>query len=155
MSEHVLDTCYSLKDAIENIKIRLSEIDKEGNESWKWYKENMPERIESMKSMENKNWNDEVYLVYRNDFYIDECWIFDDDYDIQRWLEEKWSDWNLWDYDNIDDFLEENLVIWKFHRNICNEKWSHYRKYSKPFMEGWSRKREYASFEAVPLFSIG
>ncbi|MEN2765736.1 hypothetical protein [Ornithinibacillus xuwenensis] len=154
MSEHVLEVCYSLKEAIQSIKERLSETDSKCLEMWNWYKENMPEKIEG-NSMEDKNWNDKIYLVYRSDFFIDECWLFEDDYDIQCWLEEKWSDWDLWDYDDLNGFFEENLVIWEFHRNICNDMWNHYRKYSKPFMEGWSRKREQASFEAVPSFSIG
>lgn len=155
MGKHILKTCDSLKHAISYTKERLLQMDAKNIEYWEWRQENYPNRESKYSTMEEEYYNDELYLVYRNDYYIDECWIFSDAFDIQYWLEEKWSDWDLWDYGDINGFLEENLVIWKFHRNIQKEKWSHLCNGSKQFMQGWSRKREYVSFEAVPSFSVG
>lgn len=153
MSEHVLETCYSIKEAMRSIKNKLIEIDKKNLEMWSWYKENMPEEIQG-KTMEEKYIHEHLYLVFRNDYFVDECWVFQNTYNIESWLDNKWTDWGLWEYDDPNEFLEDNLVIWCFHRNACKKRWGTLYKNSKPFIEGWSRKREYASFEAVPSFSV-
>lgn len=154
MSKYILETCYSLKEAIKSIKNKLNETDTDSNNLWNWYKENNPKKIEG-KTMEGYHWNDKVYLVYRNDFYIDECWIFNDSYNIELWLEEKWSDWGLWEYRDIEGSLNKNLVIWEFHRDICKEKWKNLYRKSKQFIDGWSRKQIYVEFKTVPSFSVG
>lgn len=152
MAKIVTEECYSLRDAIETIKERLAKIDEDAHKHREFMLEYKPEKAKE--SMEEENWNDKLYLVYRND-YGDTFYIFDDEYDIQEWLDEKWSDWDLWEYSDPNTFLQEELVIWEFHRDICKEKWEILYKKSKAFIDGWSRKREYASFEAVPSFSIG
>ena len=152
MSKDALEECYSLRDAVQLVKSKLIEKDNKNNEHRKWCKINMTDAIKD--SMEEENWNDKLYLVYRNDYYDDKYYIFKDSYDIESWLGEKWSDWDLWDYSNINSFLEEELTIWEFHRNICIEKWDTLYEDSKPFINGWSRKREYAELEAVPSFNV-
>jgi hypothetical protein len=151
MSKHFLEECHSLKEVMQSLKERLIEIDENNHKNREWYKEHLPERVKE--SMEEENWNDSLYLAYPKD--DEEFYIFEDNYDIEQWLDEKWSEWGLWEYDDPNDYLEEELVIWKFHRNICKEKWEILYKNSKPFIDGWSRKREYAGFEAVPSFSVG
>ena len=153
MSERVTKEFETLKDAVIDIKERLKNIDKKNKE----YREvliNIGHNTEM--SMEEANWSDKLYLVYRNDGYDDAYYQFDDDYDITCWLDDMWSDWDLWEYgDRLNGFFEENLVIWEFHRNICIDKYPNLYNDSKQFIDGWSRKRVCASFEAVPTFSIG
>ncbi|MCA1027073.1 hypothetical protein LCM23_13305 [Cytobacillus kochii] len=152
MSKSVLEENYSLKDALKSIRKRLEETDEENIRSREFWKAHDPSRIKE--SMEEENWNDSLYLVYRNENYDNTFYIFKDDSDIVSWLENKWDDWCLWDYDDIQGFLDDELIVWKFHRDICIDKWEILYKESKPFIKGWSRKREYVSFETVPSFSI-
>lgn len=142
----------SLKDAIAFVKERLIEEDISNNEHREWYKENMPEKL--TRTMEEDNWNDKLYLAYRNDFYDDTFYIFEDENDIESWFGEKWSDWDIWDYSDPNRFLEETVVVWEFHRDICKEKWAILYTNSKPFINGWSRKKKTVGFEAIPSFSI-
>jgi len=154
MSKHTLEVCDSLRNAVDSIKERLQKTDKENHEQRKWYTNNMPEQIKK-ETMEEENWNDKMYLVYRKDNYDDKFYIFEDDHDIQGWLEEKFSDWDLWDYNDPNRFLEEELVIWEFFRDVCKEKWEILYRNSKPFIKGWLRKQEVASMEYSPTFSVG
>jgi hypothetical protein len=150
---NILEECYSLRDAIESIKNRLHKIDVEANKHREFLTKYKPEQV--IESMEKQNWSDKLYLVYRNDYYNDTFYIFKDDTDIENWLGEKWSDWDLWDYSNLNTFFEETLIIWEFHRDICKEKWGILYGKSKQVIDGWSRKRESVDFAVVPSFSIG
>lgn len=152
MSEYILEKCFSLRDAIEFVKERLVAEDTENLKMREFWEKHDPNRLKE--SMEEENWNDKFYLVYRNDYYDDRFYIFEDGYDIESWLGKNWSEWDLWDYGNIQGFLDDTLVIWEFHRNICIEKWPSLYRESKSFINGWSRKREYVQFEVLPSFSL-
>jgi hypothetical protein len=153
MSENVLKVCFSLREAIESLKNLLEEKDKNNHEHREWCKKHMPELIK-VETMEEENWNDTFYLVYRNDGYDDTFYIFECAYDVEKWLEEKWSDWEIWDYGDPNTFLGETLIVWEFHRNICKEKWPILYDGSKPFIDGWSRKRKSVYLEYSPSFSL-
>lgn len=154
MSELVLKTCDSLKEAIKTIKSHLVQKDKKNLEMFNYYKENNAKTtIEDYNSMEERHWNDQIFLVYRTDKYIDEVWLFENEFEIESWLKAKWYEWNLWEFEE-DEFLKENLIIWHFHRNICKEKWKNLYSSSKPFIEGWSRRKIYVNFEFIPSFSV-
>lgn len=154
MSEHVLQVCYSRKEAIQSIKYRLNEIDENCIEWFDWYKEKMPERIKG-KTVEERNWNDSLYLVYCADYFDDKVWIFEDEYDIERWLDEMWTYWDLWEVNDVGAHLNETLAIWEFHRDIRKEKWASLYEDSKTFIKGWSRRRRCVEFEFIPSFSVG
>jgi hypothetical protein len=146
-----LETCDSLREAITSIKERLNKIDKENEKQWNWYKVHMPEYAEGT-SYIDKYWNDNLYLVYDKD--EDEFYIFEDEYNIDEWLEKQWDN-GLYEYDtHIDDYFENDLRIWEFHRDICKEKWDTLYKDSKPFIKGWMRLKKTASMEYEPRFSI-
>lgn len=130
----------------------MDERNLELRESYKKYSYNT-DRL--AKSMEEDNWDDKLYIVYRNDSYNNRFYLFDSGYKIGSWLEKKWKDWDLWEHGNPNEFFEENLVIWEFHRNVCIEKWPTLYDESKTVLDGWSRKREYVQFEMQPSFLIG
>jgi hypothetical protein len=110
MSKNVLQEYSSLREAIESLKIFMKEKDENNHRHRQWYQQNMPEAIKS-ETMEEENWNDKFYLVYRNDGYDDTFYIFESEYDVEQWLEEKWADWEIWDYDDLNTFLKETLVV--------------------------------------------
>ncbi|RKO61725.1 hypothetical protein [Caldibacillus debilis] len=153
MSKNVLQEYSSLREAIESLKTFMKKKDENNHRHRQWYQQNMPEGIKS-ETMEEENWNDKFYLVYRNDGYDDTFYIFESEYDVEQWLEEKWADWEIWDYDDPNTFLKETLVVWEFHRNICKEKWAILYGDSKHFMDGWSRRRISVSLEFSPSFSL-
>ncbi|MCY9674647.1 hypothetical protein M5W63_19330, partial [Bacillus pumilus] len=73
----------------------------------------------------------------------------------EHWLEsEAWDNWGLWELNDIEGSLNEDVMIWKFHRDICKEKWEISYRDSKPFINGWSRQRKNIEFRAVPSFSL-
>lgn len=153
MRKLVLETTYSLREALLSIKDRLVDIDERNNKVRENYKIHNYS-LDSLKvSMEEDRWNDKLFLVYRNDYYNDEFYIFDSQYDIEEWLKEKWSDWDLWEC-NMESFLEEDLVVWEFRRNICKVKWENLYEDSKPVIEGWLRIRESIEFNMEPSFSF-
>lgn len=152
MENYVLETCYSLRDAVDSIKNRLSKIDKDNHSKREWYLKHMP--TETGKTMEEDYKYDDLYLVYRNDYYDDEFLIFEDKYAIENWLERKFYAWELWEYSYPDDFLEENLTIWKFHRDILKNDWESLYGKSKQFIEGWSRQKITAKVELIPSFEV-
>lgn len=153
MNEHVLEEHFCLKEAIIDLKNRLTEIDTKNHKNRDWYKEHMPDKLKN-ETMEEENWNDRLFLVYRNDYYEDTFYLFESEYSIENWLNKKWTDWDIWDYSDPNNFFEDTLVIWEFHRNVCKENWSTLYSESKSFIDGWSRKREFASMEYLPTFSI-
>lgn len=152
MSNKALKECDSLREAVKEIKNKLSLIDKEAQELWKLMKKHDSENTKE--TMQEHSFHDKLCLVYRNDYYDETYYIFENVYDIEDWLNGKWSEWNLWDYDDPNAFFEETLVVWEFHRDVCKERWPYLYKNSKHFVEGWSRKRMTANVKPVPSFSI-
>jgi hypothetical protein len=142
-----LETCDTLREAIVSTKERLNKIDKGHRDDLNWYKEHMPEH-----DYIDTSWNDHLFLVYDKD--EDKFYIFDDEYNIEEWLDDQWSN-GLCDYEErINDYFESDLRIWEFHRTICKERYDTLYKYSKPFIEGWMRLKKTANMEYEPRFSI-
>ncbi|EDW20745.1 hypothetical protein FO510_07435 [Bacillus pumilus] len=151
MSEHVLKEFETLREAIEFIKNELKKTDAERTEAREISLKINPSRV--LESMEEDNWNDELFLLYS----IDDgpFFVFGSDYDIERWLEsDAWDNWGLWELNDIEGSLNEDVIIWNFHRDICKEKWEILYRNSKPYINGWSRQRKEIAFEAVPSFSL-
>ncbi|WP_144526185.1 hypothetical protein [Bacillus pumilus] len=152
MSEHVLKEFESLREAVEFIKDELKKTDAERTEAREISLKINPSRV--LEPMEEDNWNDELFLLYSLD-YGDSFLVFGSDFDIESWLEsDAWDDWALWELNDIEGSLNEDVMVWKFHRNICKEKWEISYRDSKPFINGWSRQRKKIGFEAVPSFSL-
>ncbi|RKE76754.1 hypothetical protein [Bacillus safensis] len=151
MSEHVLKEFETLREAVEFIKDELKKTDAEIIKDREISLEMNPDRV--LKSMEEDNWHDNLFLLYS----IDDgpFFVFESDYDIEHWLEsDAWDNWGLWERDDIEGSLNEDVMVWKFHRDICKEKWEILYRNSKPFINGWSRQRKEIAFEAVPSFSL-
>ncbi|MEK4570573.1 hypothetical protein [Bacillus sp. FSL K6-3458] len=151
MSEHVLKEFETLREAVEFIKDELKKTDAEIIKDREISLEMNPGRV--LKSMEEDNWNDNLFLLYS----IDDgpFFVFESDYDIEHWLEsDAWDNWGLWERNDIEGSLNEDVMVWHFHRNICKEKWEISYGDSKPFINGWSRQRKKIEFEAVPSFSL-
>ncbi|MGZ9700029.1 hypothetical protein ACVU03_19760 [Bacillus safensis] len=152
MSEHVLEKFDTLREAVEFIKDELKKTDAEIIKDREVSLKINPSR--ELKSIEEDNWNDELFLLYSLD-YGDSFLVFESDHDIECWLEsDAWDDWALWELNDIEGSLNEDVMVWKFHRNICKEKWEISYRDSKPFINGWSRQRKKIGFEAVPSFSL-
>lgn len=141
----------TLREAVEFIKDELKKTDAERTEAREFSLKINPSRV--LESMEKDNWNDELFLLYSLD--DDAFFVFESDYDLESWLEsDAWDAWGLWERKDIEGSLNEELRIWKFHRDICKEMfWPLYRD-SKPFINGWSRQRKNIEFRAVPSFSL-
>ncbi|NRF06185.1 hypothetical protein HRF57_15125 [Bacillus safensis] len=141
----------TLREAVEFIKDELKKTDAERTEAREISLKINPSR--ALESMEEDNWNDELFLLYSLD--DDSFFVFESDYAIERWLEsDAWDNWALWERKDIAASLNEDVVVWNFHRDICKEKWEILYKDSKPFINGWSRQRKEIGFEAVPSFSL-
>jgi hypothetical protein len=142
-----LETCDTLREAIISIKEKLVKIDKEHRDDLNWYKKHMPEH-----DYVDTSWNDQLYLVYDKD--EDEFHIFADEYDINEWLDDQWSN-SLFEYgDGINDYFTTDLRIWQFHRTLCKERYEILYRDSKPFIDGWMRLQKTANMEYEPRFSI-
>ncbi|MBU8609192.1 hypothetical protein [Bacillus pumilus] len=129
MSEHVLKEFETLREAIEFIKVRLPEYMTEFN---RYY---------------------ELFLLYPIDggpFFV-----FESNYALASWLESvAWDDWGLWELNDPSESLNEDVMVWQFHRDIRKEMFETLYRDSKPFINGWSRQRKEIWFEAVPSFSL-
>lgn len=146
------ETCSSIREAIVSLRERLTEIDNENNKQIKWYKKHYTKEVENM---EEANLFDSLYLVFSKDGeHSDDYYIFNNDYDIEEWLETKWGEWELFDYSDPEEYMKENIIVWRLHRNLMIERWNILYKNSKPFIKGWSRKREYIGMSFEPTFSI-
>ncbi|WP_342467302.1 hypothetical protein NSS65_13405 [Bacillus sp. FSL K6-1006] len=149
MSKHVFET---LREAVEFIKDELKKTDAERTEAREISLKINPSRV--LESMEENNYHDNLFLLYSLD-YGDSFFVFESDYDLESWLEsDAWDDWNLWERKDIEGSLNEELMIWKFHRDICKEMFEVLYRDSKPFINGWSRQRKNIEFRAVPSFSL-
>lgn len=152
MSEHVLKEFETLREAVEFIKDELKKTDAERTEAREISLKINPSRV--LESMEENNYHDNLFLLYSLD-YGDSFFVFESDYDLESWLEsDAWDDWNLWECKDIEGSLNEELMIWKFHRDICKEMFEVLYRDSKPFINGWSRQRKNIEFRAVPSFSL-
>ncbi|WP_111292415.1 hypothetical protein [Bacillus safensis] len=152
MSEHVLKEFETLREAVEFIKDELKQTDERNTRNLNVIR--TLDTSSTSESMEEDNWNDELFLLYSLD-YGDSFLVFESDHDIECWLEsDAWDDWALWELNDIEGSLNEDVMVWKFHRNICKEKWEISYRDSKPFINGWSRQRKKIGFEAVPSFSL-
>ncbi|MEK5006574.1 hypothetical protein MHI11_05350 [Bacillus sp. FSL K6-3312] len=152
MSEHVLKEFETLREAVEFIKDELKQTDERNTRNLNAIRTLDPSS--ASKTMEEGNMYDELFLLYSLDDG-DSFLVFESDYDIESWLEsDAWDDWALWELNDIEGSLNEDVMVWKFHRNICKEKWEISYRDSKPFINGWSRQRKKIGFEAVPSFSL-
>lgn len=152
MSEHVLEKFDTLREAVEFIKDELKKTDAERTEAREISLKINPSRV--LESMEENNYHDNLFLLYSLD-YGDSFFVFESDYDLESWLEsDAWDDWNLWERKDIEGSLNEELMIWKFHRDIRKEMFERLYRDSKPFINGWSRQRKNIEFRAVPSFSL-
>lgn len=92
--------------------------------------------------------------MYRKD-YGEEFLIFEDNHDIEEYLAgEAWDDWCIWEYNDIQGFLDEDVIIWKFYRNERKEKYPNLHGRSKKFIDGWRKEQISAAFETVPSFTV-
>ncbi|AWI35714.1 hypothetical protein BA81_14212 [Bacillus safensis FO-36b] len=151
MSEHVLKEFETLREAVEFIKDELKKTDERNTKNLNVIRTLDPSS--ASESMEEGNMHDNLFLLYS----IDDgpFFVFETDYDLESWLEsDAWDDWNLWERRDIEGSLNEDVMIWKFHRDICKEKWEISYRDSKPFINGWSRQRKNIEFRAVPSFSL-
>lgn len=140
-------TYETLRESIEEVKSLLREMDVDRVEENEFYKKNN-------QGSHNFGLFDDLYLMYRKD-YGEEFMIFEDNNNIGEYLEvTAWSDWNMWEIDDIQGFLDEDVIIWKFYRNEQKEKWPNLHQHSKKFMDGWLREQVRAAFEVVPSFSV-
>ncbi|MER3112244.1 hypothetical protein [Bacillus altitudinis] len=129
MSEHVLKEFETLREAVEFIKGRLPEYMTEVN---RYY---------------------ELFLLYSIDGGL--FFVFESDYALASWLESvAWDDWGLWELNDIEGSLNEDVMVWQFHRDFLKEMFEGLYGDSKPFINGWSRQRKEIGFEAVPSFSL-
>ncbi|MDM5320376.1 hypothetical protein QUF57_10345 [Bacillus pumilus] len=152
MSEHVLKEFETLREAVEFIKDELKQTDEQNTRNLNVIRTLDPSS--ASESMEEGNMHDELFLLYSLDDG-DSFFVFESDHAIESWLEsDAWDDWGLWELNDIEGSLNEDVMIWKFHRNICKEKWEILYRNSKPFINGWSRQRKNLGFEAVPSFSL-
>ncbi|MDR4995794.1 hypothetical protein RGT17_11255 [Bacillus altitudinis] len=152
MSEHVLKEFETLREAVEFIKDELKQTDAEIIKDREVSLKINPSR--ELKSLEEDNWHDNLFLLYSID-YGDSFFVFESDYDIECWLEsDAWDDWGLWELNDIAGSLNEDVMIWKFHRDILKEMFEPLYRDSKPFINGWSRQRKNIEFQAVPSFSL-
>lgn len=140
-------TYETLREAIEEVKNLLREMDVDRVKKNEFYKE---------VNQEPHNFGvfDELYLMYRKDYGEEFC-IFEDNHDIDEYLANvAWDDWDLWEYDDIQGFLDEDVIIWKFYRNERKEKYPNLHGRSKKFIDGWQREQVSAAFEVVPSFTV-
>ncbi|EKF34353.1 MULTISPECIES: hypothetical protein [Bacillus] len=129
MSKHVLKEFETLREAVEFIKGRLPEYITEFN---RYY---------------------ELFLLYSIDGGL--FFVFESDYALASWLESvAWDDWGLWELNDPSKLLNEDVMIWQFHRDFLKEMFEGLYRDSKPFINGWSRQRKKIEFQAVPSFSL-
>lgn len=140
-------TYETLREAIEEVKSLLHEMDADRVKKNEFYKEVKRESC-------NFGIFDELYLMYRKDFG-EEFLIFEDNHDIDEYLADvAWNDWELWDYNDIQGFLDEYVIIWKFYRDDRKEKYPHIHDRSKKFIDGWQREQVSVEFDVVPSFTV-
>lgn len=140
-------TYETLREAIEEVKRLLHETDADRVEKNEFYKEMNQESYDF-------GLFDELYLMYRKD-HGEEFLIFEDNHDINEYLADvAWDDWGIWEYDDIQGFLDEDVIIWKFYRNERKEKYPNLDGRSKKFIDGWRKKQISAAFETVPSFTV-
>ncbi|WHF29106.1 hypothetical protein QJS65_20385 (plasmid) [Bacillus altitudinis] len=152
MSEHVLKEFETLREAVEFIKDELKQTDERNTRNLNVIQTLDPSS--ASETMEEGNMHDELFLLYSLDDG-DSFFVFESDHDIECWLEsDAWDDWGLWELNDIAGSLNEDVMIWKFHRDICKEMFEPLYRDSKPFINGWSRQRKKIGFEAVPSFSL-
>ncbi|WP_350303459.1 hypothetical protein [Bacillus pumilus] len=152
MSEHVLKEFETLREAVEFIKDELKKTDEQNTRNLNVIRTLDPSS--ASESMEEGNMHDELFLLYSLDDG-DSFFVFESDYDLESWLEsDAWDGWNLWERKDIEGSLNEELMIWKFHRDICKEMFERLYRDSKPFINGWSRQHKNIEFRAVPSFSL-
>ncbi|MCY7574485.1 hypothetical protein MKY83_13420 [Bacillus sp. FSL M8-0266] len=152
MSEHVLKEFETLREAVEFIKDELIKTDEQNTRNLNVIRTLDPSS--ASETMEEGNMHDELFLLYSIDDG-DSFFVFESDYDLESWLEsDAWDDWNLWERKDIEGSLNEEVMIWKFHRDICKEMFEPLYRDSKPFINGWSRQRKNIEFRAVPSFSL-
>lgn len=80
------------------------------------------------------------HLIYCKG-YDDEFYVFENNNEVEDWLEDKYVKWELYEYHDLDTFFEEECIIWKFHPSSEVGKYKHLYKESKSFTKEWSRKR--------------
>ncbi|MEB2270131.1 hypothetical protein LAV33_07620 [Bacillus safensis] len=152
MSEHVLKEFETLREAVEFIKAELKKTDEQNTRNLNVIRTLDPSS--ASESMEEFNMHDELFLLYSLDD-DDSFFVFESDYDIECWLEsDAWDAWGLWELNDIAGSLNEDVMIWKFHRDILKEMFEPLYRDSKPFINGWSRQRKNIEFQAVPSFSL-
>lgn len=152
MSEHVLKEFETLREAVEFIKDELKKTDAERTEAREISLKINPSK--ASESMEEDNLHDEFFLLYSIDD-DDSFFVFESDYDLSCWLEsDAWDAWGLWELNDIAGSLNEDVMIWKFHRDILKEMFEPLYRDSKPYINGWSRQRKKIEFQAVPSFSL-
>ncbi|MEK4791152.1 hypothetical protein [Bacillus sp. FSL K6-2971] len=152
MSEQVLKDFETLREAVDFIKEELKKTDERNTRNLNVIRTLDPSS--ASETMEEGNMHDELFLLYSLDDG-DSFFVFESDYDLESWLEsDAWDDWNLWERKDIEGSLNEELMIWKFHRDICKEMFESLYRDSKPFINGWSRQRKHIEFRAVPSFSL-
>lgn len=152
MSEHVLKEFETLREAVEFIKDKLKKTDERNTRNLNAIRTMDPST--ALETMEEGNMYDELFLLYSLDDG-DSFFVFESDYKLSGWLEsDAWNAWGLWERDDIEGSLNEDVMIWKFHRDIRKEMFEVLFRDSKPFINGWSRQRKEIGFEAVPSFSL-
>lgn len=149
MSKHVLKEFETLREAVEFIKDELKKTDERNTRNLNAIRTLDPSS--ASKTMEEGNMYDELFLLYSLDDG-DSFFVFESDYNLSCWLER--DAWGLWELNDIAGSLNEDVIVWKFHRDIRKEMFETLYRDSKPFINGWSRQRKEIAFEAVPSFSL-
>lgn len=150
MSEHVLEEFETLRKAVEFIKGRLKETDALNTSNLNEISALNPSK--ASKSMEEINWNDKLFLLYSIDGGY--FFVFESVSAVEGWLaDEAWDSWGLWELNKAIS-LNEDLRVWEFHRDVCKEMFRFLYRRSKPFIDGWPKKRKKIRFKAVPSFTL-